>query len=92
MTDQIGHIPLQTTLGNTEWLKKNEQAIKDIFPQTWTHMHNLNGLQLGFKFKLLGIDWRSEDDFGKIMVFLEKTKIILRDGYTVKANPHSVFN
>lgn len=92
MTDQTGHILLQATLGNQEWLKKNEQAIKDIFPQTWTHMHNLNGLQLGFKFKLLGIDWRSEAEFGKIMVFLEKTKIILRDGYTVKANPHSVFN
>lgn len=86
-----GHIPLETTIRNPEWLKKNEQAIKDIFPQTFTHMHNLNGLQIGYKFKLLGIDWRSQDEFGGIMVYLEKIKIILRDGLTVKANPHSIF-
>ena len=85
------HIPLQSTIGNSEWLKKNEQAIKDMFPNTWTHMDNLNGLQIGFKMKLLGIDWRSEEQFSKVMVFLEKTKLILRDGYTVKANPHSIF-
>jgi hypothetical protein len=86
-----GHIPLTETLGNTEWLKKNEQAIKEMFPKTWTHMNNLNGLQLGFKFKLIGIDWRSEEQFSKVMVYLEKIKIILRDGYTIKANPHSIF-
>lgn len=86
-----GHIPLQSTIGNSEWLKQNEQAIKNIFPETWTHMHNLNGLQLGYQFKLLGIDWRSQDEFGKIMVYLEKIKIILRDGLTIRRNPHSIF-
>lgn len=54
-------------------------------------MHNLNGLQLGYQFKLLGIDWRSQEEFGKIMVYLEKIKIILRDGLTIRRNPHSIF-
>ena len=86
-----GHIPLDTTIRNPEWLKKNEQAIKNIFPKTFTHMHNLNGLQIGYQLKLIGVDWRSEEEFSGIMVYLEKIKIILRDGLTVKANPHSIF-
>lgn len=86
-----GYIPLQSTIGNDEWLRKNEKALKEIFPNTWTHMGNLNGLQIAFKFKLLGVDWRSEEQFSKVMVYLEKVKIIIREGYTIKANPNSIF-
>lgn len=82
---------LQDTLGNGEWLKRNEAAIKEILPDTWTHINNLNGLQLGFRLKLIGVDWRSNDEFGKIMVFLEKIGMILRDGMTIRRNPHSIF-
>lgn len=82
---------LQNTLGNEAWLKENEAKIKDLLPKTWTHVNNLNGLQLGFGLKLLGLDWRSEDEFGKTMLFLEKIGFILRDGMTVKRNPHSIF-
>lgn len=82
---------LKDTLGNEQWLRANEKAVKDMLPETWTHMNNLNGLQLGFKMKLLGIDWRSEDEFGRVMVFLERIGFMLRDGMTVKRNPHSIF-
>lgn len=82
---------LQDTLGNDEWLRANENALKDMLPETWTHINNLNGLQLGFNMKLLGIDWRSEEEFGLIMVFLELINFMLRDGVTVKRNPHSIF-
>lgn len=82
---------LRETLGNIEWLRANEDKIKDILPETWTHIHNLNGLQMGFKMKLLGIDWRSEDEFGRVMVFFQKTKLMLMDGLLVKRNPHSIF-
>ena len=82
---------LQDTLGNENWLRKNEDAIKKLLPETWTHMHNLNGLQIGFGLKLLGVDWRSEDEFGRVMLFLERVRLMLRDGLTVKRNPHSVF-
>ena len=54
-------------------------------------MHNLNGLQIGYQLKLIGVDWRSEEEFSGVMVYLEKVKIILRDGLTVKSNPHSIF-
>lgn len=82
---------LMDTLGNESWLKANEQAVKDLLPDTWTHVGNLNGLQIGFRLKLLGIDWRTQDEFGKCMVYLERIGFMLRDGMTVKRNPRSVF-
>ena len=82
---------LQDTLGNEEWLRKNEKEIKALLPETWTHVGNLNGLQIGFGLKLLGIDWRNQDEFKRVMLFLEKTRFMLRDGLTVKRNPNSVF-
>lgn len=82
---------LQDTLGNEKWLQENEQAIKEMLPKTWTHMENLNVFQISFKLKLLGVDWRSEQDFGKIMVYLEKIGIMLRDGFTIRANSRSIF-
>ena len=83
---------LMETLGNEAWLKANEQAVKDMLPETWTHVGNLNGLQIGFRMKLLGIDWRSQDEFGRCMVYLERIGFMLRDGMNVKRNPRSVFD
>lgn len=82
---------LEETIGNREWVKENEDKIKNILPETWTHIQNLNGLQLGFQLKLIGIDWRSEEEFGKVFVFLEKMGILLREGQTFRRNPHSIF-
>jgi len=75
---------LMDTLGNEQWMAENEGKIKALLPETWTHMQNINGLQLGFGLKLLGIDWRSQDEFGKCMVFFERTGLMLRDGMLVR--------
>jgi len=75
---------LLNTIGDPDWLKKNADGILEALPETWTHMHNLNGPALGFKLKLLGVDWRSEDEFGKCMVFLERVGILKRDGLLVR--------
>jgi len=82
---------LRETLGSDEWLRANEEKVKALLPETWTHLGNLNGLQIGYRMKLLGIDWRSEDEFGRVMVFMERAKFMLRDGMLVKRNPQSVF-
>jgi hypothetical protein len=82
---------LRETLGSDEWLRANEDKVKALLPETWTHLGNLNGLQIGYRMKLLGIDWRSEDEFGRVMVFMERAKFMLRDGMLVKRNPQSVF-
>lgn len=82
---------LQDTLGSAQWLRENEDKVKALLPDTWTHIGNLNSLQIGYGLKLLGIDWRSEDEFGRVMLFLEKARFMLRDGLAVKRNPQSVF-
>ena len=82
---------MQSTLGNPQWLRENEANIKELLPDTWTHVRNLNGLQIGFSLKLLGVDWHSRDEFTRIMVYLEKIGIMLLYGYTVKRNPRSIF-
>jgi hypothetical protein len=75
---------LEETLGNQKWMKENSGKVKNLLPETWTHIRNLSGLQIGFNLKLLGIDWRSEDEFGKCMVFFERTGLMKRDGLLVK--------
>ena len=85
-------ISLMETLGNEQWLRDNEGEIRALLPETWTHVANLNGLQLRFKLKLLGVDWRSEDEFGRVMVYLERIGIMLREGMAVRRNPHSIFD
>lgn len=72
------------TLENSEWLAKNKNNLKAILPETWTHISNLNGLQMAYSFKLLGLDWRSDNEFGQIMVKLEKIGIIQRDNILIR--------
>jgi hypothetical protein len=69
---------LKETLGNEKWLRKNEDSLKKLLLETWTHMHNLNGLKIGFGLKLIGVDWRSDDELSKIMLWLEKVGIMVR--------------
>lgn len=86
---------LRLTLGNESWIRDNEDAIKRLLPDVWTHAENLAGtgiLRIAYGFKVLGIDWRTPDDFGKVMVYLEHLGILLRqNGYQVRANPRSIF-
>lgn len=82
---------LSDTLGNLAWLVENEAAIREMLPETWTHVSNLDGLQIGFKLKFLGVDWRSAEEFGMTMLWLEKIGMVQRDGMTVRRNPNSAF-
>ncbi len=79
-------------LADKKWLQENEEILKNFFPKTYTHVNNIDSLPIMFKFKLLGIDWRSKEDFRKVLLYLEKVGLILRDGLTIKRNPHSIFS
>lgn len=83
------------TIENEKWLRENEPKIHALLPEIWTLIDNLNGapvMKIAFGFKVLGIDWRTMDEFGCIMLFLEKLSILERqNGYQVRANPSSVF-
>lgn len=78
---------LEPTLGSEEWLRNNEDALKKLLPDTWTHIHNVDGLKLGFGLKLLGVDWRSENEFARVLVYFERIGLLVRQGMTVKRNP-----
>ncbi len=70
----------RTTLDNKEWKEKNLPVIKRIFPETWTHTANIDFLKIRFQLKLIGFDYRSDDEVAAILARLEKEKIVLRDG------------
>jgi hypothetical protein len=82
---------LQDTLGNENWLKTNENKVKELFPIELTNIEHLNGLNLGSGLRTLGVQWRTEKEFEMIMVFLQKLGFIIREGQGVKRNPHSIF-
>ena len=82
------------TLGNIDWLKANESSLKQCLPEQWTHVAKFGqegALKVAFRFKLLGIDWRTQQEFGKIMVYLEKIGFMQREGLMIRRNPVSVF-
>lgn len=56
-------LKFENTLGNRSWVKDNESKLQAIFPETWTHIQNLNPLQIGYQLKVVGIDWHSEEEF-----------------------------
>jgi hypothetical protein len=65
-------------------MKQNTDKIKKLLPETWTHMRNINMLQIGFQLKVLGVDWRSEEELAKCLAFFERTGLMIRDGMTVR--------
>lgn len=72
---------IRATLGSQQWLRENEPSIKALLPDTWTLFDNLAGgpvTKIAFGFKLLGINWRSTDEFGQIMAYLTKIGILQR--------------
>jgi len=86
-------------LKDANWLKKNEDELKNTFPAVWTHTENIKDRMLPFRFKLklLGVDYRSEDDVRNILTFLTKIGILevrsLGPGAgQIRRNPHSIFS
>lgn len=67
---------LQSTIGNKEWLKINEAALKAMLPKTWTHMHNLDPVMIGYKLKLIGVDWRISQSVSSRMLGEKLSRIL----------------
>lgn len=83
---------LNDTLGNMQWVRENEEKIKNIFPETWTHAANINNIQLMFQMKLIGIPWSTEAELLKILTFLTKIGIVqVSKTELIRRNPHSIF-
>jgi hypothetical protein len=75
-----------------KFLKHKQKEIKNIFPETWTHTANINWLGVGFKLKVVGFDWKSQDELAIILSVLERERLILREGvHLIKANHLDVY-
>jgi len=62
----------------------NIDAVRKLFPETWTHVHNLDWLRIGFGLKLHGVEWRS---LPEALTRCELAGIVQRDGYTIRRKP-----
>jgi hypothetical protein len=80
------------TIGDFNWMLKNEIQVKKVLPETWTHMHNIDSEKLMLELQLLGVNLHPVNDFIKIMVFFELIGILLRNVMSVRRNPHSIFD
>lgn len=73
--------------GRPDWLMYNWDKLRKLMPETWTHIANLNMVQIGFHLKLLGLDWRSQEELASCMAFFERCGLILRDGMLIRVKP-----
>lgn len=76
---------LEQTIHDPEWLRAHTPQIKALFPDTFTHVSNANVAAIAFQLKLLGVDWRSQDELAECFATFEKAGIIARDGQCFKA-------
>lgn len=78
---------LIATIGNPAWLSQNESRIRNLFPREWLEMTQADALQVGYGLKLLGVDWRSPDEFCQVMVKLQNIGIFeRRNGFEIRAS------
>lgn len=70
----------EDTLHDKAWLASNRKELLEVLPDQWTHWTNIDLLKIGFKLKLLGLDWRSKDDFIETMIILESVGILVSNG------------
>lgn len=78
---------LEQTLDDDQWVRAHEDQIREMLPETWTHVSNIDQVRFGFRMKVLGIDWKSYADLGAIFAALERKRIMIRDGVIVRYNP-----
>lgn len=84
-------LDLQPTLGNVDWLRVNETAIKSVFPETWTRVNRSEIMEMGRGLRRIGIRWDDVNEIPRILAFLERTGFVLRNGGMVKRNNSPIF-
>lgn len=67
---------MHLTLGNDAWMRANFEKLKALFPVEWTQHTQQTALKLGYQLKLLGVDWRSVEEFGRVIVYLRRVNVI----------------
>lgn len=66
---------LASTLGSREWIEANQEKLRDLFSRDGEAVTQRYLLMIGFKLKLMGVDWRTYDELVKTLIFLRKAGI-----------------
>lgn len=83
---------LLPTLANRDWVKQNEDKLRDLFPETWTHPLNVDHIKLRFQTKIIGLDWNTDEELKDILVALTRMGIAqISPQELIRRNPHSIF-
>lgn len=75
-----------------EFVKEKELKIREILPDTWTHVANLNPLQIGFHLKLTGLDYRSEQEYAALMGLFQHLGMLQLSGMLIRRSSHPLFH
>jgi len=78
---------LNETVGDAEWLDENRKALLNMLPETWTHVANVNFIALRYQLKLIGVDFRSDNELAFCLAALEKASILQRSGILLRRHP-----
>jgi hypothetical protein len=71
---------LQATIGNDAWMRANADKLRAALPTDWTPVDQTLMLRVGFAIKVAGVEWHSQEEFGRCMAFFEKTGLMERMG------------
>lgn len=85
-------------LGDREWVRTKELAIKACFPTEFQKSASLDWMKIRFNLKLVGIDYRSDQELAKVLQYLTGIKLIQvrvdtmdNCSMLLRSNPQSIF-
>ena len=82
---------LTTTLLDVTWLYENEAKVRELLPDTWTHIDNVDIASIAHGLKSLGVNWQNEEWAAHSVHTLKMLGILQREGHTMRRNPRSLF-
>jgi hypothetical protein len=87
----IKNSPHANTLFNGDWLIQNHDKLINLMPETWTHVDNLDFMNLGLTFDMLGVHWETKNDIFDILNFFHSVDMIKikNGGYHIIRNENN---
>ena len=73
--DVIGLAFLRNTIGNEQWMRGRIHDLRELFPEQWTKADQSHVLRVGMQLKIMGVQWTTEDQLTKILVYFNRVKV-----------------
>ena len=84
--------PYADNLYSRNWILQNYLDIMECFPETWTHIDNVDLFLLGTQMQSLDVPWEDSDDLKRMIeYFIVLGLIIRKDTYQIKKSNNNPF-